>query len=269
MPVFRDQIGRRTEVPDEIRSIVSLVPSQTELICDLGCEEALTGITSFCVHPNHVYRSRRRVGGTKNFDSARIAALRPDLIVCNKEENPKAPTEALAEQWPVWVSDVSDFPSAAEMIEMLGAVLGKQAEASAITEAIAHGRRLRSPFRKKKRKPSVLYMIWKDPYMAAGTDTFISAALEEIGAENVLARRGAGGLRYPRIDEDDLAELNPDFIFLSSEPYPFKEKHAAEFARYCKRGALTVNGEVFSWYGSRIMKSEDDLLRTAAYIHGS
>lgn len=251
-----------------MRSIVSLVPSQTELICDLGCTEALKGITSFCVHPDHVFRSRKRVGGTKNFKTDQIAALRPDLIVCNKEENPKGPTEALAAEWPVWVSDVSDFPSAAEMIRLLGDALGKQGRAKELTAAIEAGRALRAPFRDKSEKPSVLYLIWKDPYMAAGTDTFISAALAEIGAENVLHRLGAEGLRYPRITEEDMAELNPDFIFLSSEPYPFKQKHVTEVAGHCKKEALAVDGEVFSWYGSRIIKSQDYLMKTARHIHG-
>lgn len=254
MPIYVDQTGRSVEVGQRPSRIVSLVPSQTELICDLGREEALVGITSFCVHPDRVFRSCDRVGGTKNFKTDKIAELNPDLIVANKEENPKAGILELAERFPVWVSDVSDLTTAKEMIEKLGSVLDTEEAATDLLKRLSADHEKRAALRKNKAKPTALYLIWKDPYMAAGTDTFISEMMADTGLENALRSRGEAGLRYPRISKEEIEVLNPDYILLSSEPYPFNQHHADALKAFCRKAAMLVDGEAFSWYGSRPVK---------------
>lgn len=260
MPIYVDQTGRKTEIAERPSRIVSLVPSQTELICDLGREDALAGITAFCVHPDHIFRSRERVGGTKNFKADKIADLNPDLIVANKEENPKGKVLALAEKYPVWVSDVSNLASASSMIENLGQILGAESAATDLVKQLSADREKRAALRGSKANPTALYLIWKDPYMAAGTDTFISEMMAETGLKNVLGRLGDAGLRYPRISAEEIESLRPDFILLSSEPYPFKQEHADALKDFCRRAALLVDGEAFSWYGSRPLKCGSYLL---------
>ncbi len=116
MPIFTDQTGREVSIPSHPQRIISLVPSQTELLFDLGLEEQVAGITKFCVHPEKWFRSKTRIGGTKNIKSALIHQLQPDLIIANKEENVKEQVEELAAHYPVWVSDIHDLQSALDMI---------------------------------------------------------------------------------------------------------------------------------------------------------
>jgi len=270
MPVYVDQTGRNTEIVERPSRIVSLVPSQTELICDLGKEDALVGITSFCVHPDHIFRSCERVGGTKNFKTGKIADLKPDLIVANKEENPKGRILELSERFPVWVSDVTDLASAKDMIEKLGIILGTAEKASDWVKQLSADHKKRAALFNNKAKPTALYLIWKDPYMAAGTDTFISEMMAETGLENALQSRGEAGLRYPRITKEEIEALNPDYILLSSEPYPFKQEHADALKDFCRKAALLIDGEAFSWYGSRPVKCGPYLLSmTEQFLAGA
>lgn len=231
------------------RRIVSLVPSQTELLHALGLEEEVVGITKFCVHPVAWFQEKKRVGGTKTVHLDKVAALRPDLIIANKEENVREQVEALAEHFPVWVSDVHDLPSALGMIEQVGRLTGKAAEAEALAAEVARRFALHRPEAAAPR-PRAAYLIWRKPYMVAGSDTFIHAMLEEAGFENAFAAEA----RYPEVSHDRLADCAPDVVLLSSEPYPFQEKHLAEFREICPAAqVLVVDGEMFSWYGSRLL----------------
>ncbi len=255
MPAFSDQLGRAVHVDDHPQRIISLVPSITELICDLGCSDSIVGITKFCVHPDEVFRSRVRVGGTKDFKLDVIDSLSPDLIVGNKEENPKAAILKLAEKYPVWISDVSDTASSLDLIRKLGIVLDKQEKAEELAIKTEAGLIRLSGASANANKPTALYLIWKNPYMAAGTDTFISSMLSNLGLRNALEAWAEKGNRYPRMDEAQIVELSPDFIFLSTEPYPFKETDCGNLRKYCRYHCQLVDGEAFSWYGSRILKS--------------
>lgn len=249
MITFTDQMGREITLPAPPKRIVSIVPSQTELLHDLGLEEEVIGITKFCVHPQSWFRSKTRIGGTKALHLDQIAELKPDLIIGNKEENEQAQVEALMQDFPVWMSDIKTLPDACTMIEQLGKVCAREEKANAISQ------RIRDQFNVFKAIPrttrSVAYFIWRNPYMAAGNDTFIDHLLRVCGFENVLA--GLPG-RYPEVSPEQLQEANPEIILLSSEPYPFAEKHFEEFrALVPDADVLTVDGEMFSWYGSRLL----------------
>ncbi|GAB3888763.1 helical backbone metal receptor [Spirosoma agri] len=228
--------------------IISLVPSQTELLVDLGLDQALVGITKFCIYPADTHRGKAIVGGTKTLDFDKIHALQPDLIIANKEENTRAEVEALQRHYPVHVTDVVTVADALAMIQDVGTLVGKGAQAAELARHI--GSLLVAPSDFAPR--SVAYFIWRKPYMVAANDTFIHAMLEIAGFQNVFGDR----TRYPEITPDDLNAAQPDLIFLSSEPFPFSEKHIGEFQAICPSvPVMVVDGELFSWYGSRLLRS--------------
>src|SRR5690554_3572509 len=245
MPVHIDQISRKFELDAPPGRIVSLVPSQTELLVDLGLADHIVGVTKFCVHPEKLRIEKTVIGGTKNVHLDRVKNLNPDLIIANKEENRREDIEALARSYPVYVSDIENLKDAKEFALDIGALTGNEKRAhqliSLIDEAISSIRKL-----SKNTKPiRVLYMIWKDPYMAAGTDTFINEILHLCGAHNVLHEYHESGLRYPTVSFDDFKTLRPDVILLSSEPYPFRKIHARELIEKTEIETRLVNGEIF------------------------
>jgi ABC-type Fe3+-hydroxamate transport system substrate-binding protein len=247
MRAVTDMMARKLSVPEKPKRIVSLVPSQTELLADLGLEDEVVGITKFCVHPEQWFRSKARVGGTKTVHIDRVAALKPDLILANKEENVREQIEALESIAPVWVSDIQTLNEAFRMIREVGELCGKQEKAAIIADTIRSG--FVSLHSRVSALHPVAYGIWRDPWMWAGCDTFISDILQRIGWANVVADN-----RYPLIPLNDLAGLKPATVLLSSEPYPFKESHIAEVkAVLPDADVLLVDGEMFSWYGSRLL----------------
>ncbi|MCF8465169.1 MAG: helical backbone metal receptor [Flavobacteriales bacterium] len=238
-----DQLGRKLEITSPPLRIVSIVPSQTELLFNLGLNERVVGITKFCVHPKDWFKNKIRVGGTKKLDFEVISSLNPDLIIANKEENNHADIKRLEKDFPVWVSDVNDLASALEMITLIAAIT--ESDAAKLLREITHGFQDLKPFSPPQR---VLYLIWKDPYMAAGSDTFIHDMMQRSGFENVLIES-----RYPELTNDRIVRLNPAVVLLSSEPYPFKEKHVEELQKLLPHAVIKlVDGEMFSWYGSRL-----------------
>ena len=251
-----DQMDRRVAVPLPARRIVSLVPSQTELLFDLGLGAKVVGVTKFCIHPAEARTRATVIGGTKQFDFEKIAALKPDLIIGNKEENYQAGIEQLATQYPVWLSDISRLPEALDMIRRVGFIAGAKDQAAALaTEIEASFTALATAATSEKAAlppTSVAYFIWRKPYMVAATGTFIDDMLHRAGFVNAFAGRA----RYPEISAAELAAAAPARIFLSSEPYPFAEKHLAEFQALCPAAKVEiVDGELFSWYGSRLRQS--------------
>jgi len=247
MKTCTDQIGRKINTNEIPSRIVSLVPSQTELLFDLGLNDEVVGITKFCIYPEQWYKQKRKIGGTKspNFDV--IKSLSPDLIIGNKEENKEEDIIALEKIAPVWVSNVNSLDDALEMINNLGDLVGRKYKARRIVENI------RKEFSNLKWSTprKVIYFIWKDPYMVAGKNTFIDAMLSAMGWENIITQS-----RYPEWKFEILNYEHPDLILLSTEPYPFKEKDLYDFSRkFPKAKVILVNGEYFSWYGSRIMNS--------------
>ncbi len=235
---------RTVEVNSTVLRIVSLVPSQTELLVDLGLREKLVGVTKFCIHPVGLKKEVQIIGGTKNAKIDRIKSLNPDLIIGNKEENNQTDIEQLEKDFPVWMSDIFNLADALEMLEQIGELTGTQEKALELRSAIEQNFELLSTL--KPTGKSVLYLIWKDPYIAAGKNTFIDSMLETLGFENAMDQE-----RYPEVN---LETVNPDLVFLSSEPYPFKEKHIESLQnQFPGSQVVLVDGEYFSWYGSRLL----------------
>lgn len=241
---FYDQTGRCITLHRSPRSIVSLVPSQTELLFDLGVAERIAGVTSFCIHPREECARRRIIGGPKTVDMAAIHALDPDLIIANTEENDKDQITALSRKYPVWLSDIETVEGALDMIRDVGDIVGAEQIADALVRDVK-----RNIYSFEPLNLSALYVIWKEPLMTAGGKTFIDAMLTLCGFENAVNDIP----RYPAVDDEEVKRLNPAVIFLSSEPYPFTDVDVDEFERrFPGRMIMPVDGEIFSWYGSRL-----------------
>jgi ABC-type Fe3+-hydroxamate transport system substrate-binding protein len=238
------------------KRIVSLVPSQTELLFDLGLDEETVGITKFCVHPEEWFRSKTRVGGTKTINIDKIAALQPDLIIANKEENVKEQIEALNAIAPVWISDIHNLEGALNMIQTIGKLTDRYEKAEIIAKLIQH--RFDNLNLSARKRLNALYLIWRKPWMSIGSDTFIHHIMDRAGLENACKDL----VRYPELTNKEIVKLNPELVLLSSEPYPFKEKHIDELQQLLPDAKIMLtDGEMFSWYGSR-------LLHAPAYLEG-
>lgn len=240
-------MGKQVALQFPPKRIVSLVPSQTELLYDLGLRDEVVGITKFCVHPNEWFRTKSRIGGTKQLHLDKIRLLQPDLIIANKEENDKHQVEALSADFPVWVSDIKTVEDALEMIRRAGEIVDRKAAGEQIAENIDKGF---AELPKSSAAKKVAYFIWYQPWMAAGNDTFIHHMLTTLGWQNVYETDA----RYPQTDLQLLKDKNPDLVLLSSEPFPFKEKHIAAIREILPNADVQlVDGEMFSWYGSRML----------------
>lgn len=228
--------------------IISLVPSQTELLFDLGLEERVVGITKFCIHPNEWYRTKSRIGGTKNVNFDKIAELKPDLIIGNKEENSKGDIEELEKHYPVWMSDIETIYDAIEMIEKVSHITNKDEKGKELIRQITTARqKVVVPEKKDK----VLYFIWKNPWMVVGKRTFIDEMLAASGLENIVYQE-----RYIELTNEEVRQLDPALVYLSSEPFPFKEEHVEELQQLLPQAKIKiVDGEMFSWCGSRMKEA--------------
>jgi len=246
--LFIDQLGDSIHLTSFPKRIVSLVPSQTELLYSFGLENQVLGITKFCVHPDHWRTNKTIVGGTKNFRFDLIDSLQPDLIIGNKEENYEEGILKLREKYPVWMSDIDDFQDSLDMIKKLGEITDRQHAATKLVKDI-NKEFSNLSIGIKARSKKVLYLIWRNPWMSAGQQTFINALLEKCSLHNVIEID-----RYPLLSDEELQKLNPDLVFLSSEPYPFKDIHVKELQTYFPQAKIVlVDGEMFSWYGSRLL----------------
>ncbi len=232
--------------------LVSLCPSLTELLFDLGLGESVVGRTKFCVHPRSDVDAVESVGGTKNPRIDRIIALNPDLVLLNEEENRREDADALvAAGISCHISLPRSAADTAEMVRSIGSEVDRAAEAEEIARDI-ETRAARVVRDAASRTPvSFAYLIWRDPLMSVNADTFISSLLSLAGGRNVF---GAESDRYPEIDADRLAAADPDVVMLSSEPFPFGERHAAELSLETglpPERFRFVDGELLSWHGSR------------------
>ncbi len=260
MSTFTDQTGKEITLKSPPERIISLVPSQTEFLYDLGLEDEVIGITKFCTNPEVWFRTKKRIGGTKDLKINTIKSLGPDLIIANKEENIKQQVEELESFCPVWTSDVSNTEDAFDMMLSLGEILCRKERAQEIVSHIRfsfqklsgngiHGNPQFGFLRPARSKFKTAYLIWKDPYMTAGGDTFINDMMELCGFQNLYA----GHKRYPITTPQELREAGCNLLLLSSEPFPFKAKHVDELQHQLPfTKIILVNGEMFSWYGSRM-----------------
>lgn len=249
---FTDQLGHIIQIEYPPKRIISIVPSQTELLFEMGLNEEIIGITKFCIHPAAQFKVKTKVGGTKKLNIELIRSLQPDLIIGNMEENTKEDIELLSKEFPVWMSDIYTLEEAMTTITQIGALVDREPEASYLNFLINAGfTDLQTLALEQGIDKRIAYLIWKEPYMAAGNNTFINDILVKNGLTNVIKES-----RYPEISLKELADLKPELIFLSSEPYPFKEKHIEELkAAIPTAKIMLIDGEMFSWYGSRLVKA--------------
>jgi len=249
MALYVDQLGRNIELLRPPDRIVSLVPSQTELLFDLDLDQQVVGITKFCVHPENWFRTKTRIGGTKEVHLDKIRDLAPDLIVANKEENIRDQIEELAKEFPVWTSDVNNLDTALSMIQAIGEITNRERQAKEILDKIQLNF---SQLPIIPQKPSSCYLVWRDPYMTVGGDTFINNMLQYAGFPNIFENKN----RYPEVTIEEIKNANCQLILLSSEPYPFKQKHVEDLQTFLpETKIILVDGEMFSWYGSHLLKA--------------
>src|SRR5690554_5235365 len=246
---FRDQLDRAVNILNIPTRIVSLVPSQTELLVDLGLENRIVDVTKFCVHPNDIRKKATVVGGTKKVNYQKIIDLNPDFILCNKEENTLEMVENLESIAPVWISDMYNIEDCKEMIHKLGEIFQIE-KANSLVSEINLAQKDFQEFIESKPYKTVLYLIWKNPYMAAGQNTFINELLLLNKFKNVLHDSES---RYPEVVLENFPEV--DAILLSTEPYPFKSVDVDDLQKKLNKKVVLVDGEYFSWYGSRLLKA--------------
>lgn len=237
--------------------VISLVPSLTELVCDLGAEPELVGLTTFCVRPPGLKARKARLGGTKQLKREAAAALAPELVLANREENTREDVEWLEERAPVHLTDVRDLPGALDMIRAVGALLGRAPAARELSARIEAGFAGLAGLAPRR----AAYLIWRRPWMVAGGDTFIGDMLRRGGFVNVFEHLR----RYPEVTPEALRDAAPELLLLSSEPFPFKPAHADELtAAVPGARAAFVDGEAFSWYGSRLLETPAHLRQLAS-----
>ena len=251
MKEFIDQMNNTIRLSGVPRRIVSLVPSQTEFLYDLGLKNEIIGQTKFCIHPEQMRKQNTIIGGTKNLKLELIAQIKPDLIIGNKEENEQGQIEYLMQHFPVWMSDINTMDDAYEMMQKVAEMVHKTNEAEAIIQQIKKDfDQLKIKVNEHENSQKIAYFIWRKPYMVAAKNTFINHLIETLNFENVFADNSE---RYASVTENDIIDKNPSIIFLSSEPYPFKQKHISELQNLLPMAKIIlVDGEMFSWYGSRL-----------------
>jgi ABC-type Fe3+-hydroxamate transport system substrate-binding protein len=232
--------------------IVSLCPSLTELVFDLGRGADLVGITRWCVHPAAGVAEIEKVGGTKDPDLERILALRPDLVLLNEEENRSEDARALAASGVRYHASMPRSPEeTAAMVRSIAAALdSKEAGTKIAAEIEARSARVR---RQAAGAPPVrfAYLVWRKPWMSVNADTFAHSLLAQAGGINLFADRKE---RYPEIEARDLTAGRADLVLLSTEPFPFRRRHVEELARETGlpgESFAIADGELLSWHGSR------------------
>lgn len=246
--MLRDAVGRSIAIHN-YRRIISLVPSQTEYLIYLTSDDptiSIVGRTKFCVHPSDYVVDIEIVGGTKQIHLDRIKMLQPDLIIANKEENTPDIVNSCLDIAPVFTTEVKDVDDALDTMHTLGKLIKKESKAYELCQCIES---LRNQY-SIKRTYRVAYLIWQNPYMTIGGDTFINDMLYQAGFTNVFHMLR----RYPKVSIEDILSASPDFVFLSSEPFPFSTKHLVVFES-AGLDAVLVDGEMFSWYGNRMLLS--------------
>lgn len=246
MTQYIDQLGYSIKLTKVPQRIVSLVPSQTELLFDLKLGDKIIGITQFCVHPKEKLENLPRIGGNKRFLFDKIAKLQPDLIIGNKEVNYLEGIETLRQNYPVWLSEVKTLEDMYQLISELADMFACSDEGQCIIQKI------QAEFTKLPQVQSPIsaaYFVWRKPWMVAANNTFIDHMLTRAGFHNAFSHFSD----YPKITFEQLETAQPQVILLTSEPFPFKEKHIEELKSVSpKSDILSVDGQLFSWFGSRI-----------------
>ena len=240
-----DQLGRELTLSATPKRMVCLVPSLTELLAYFELDQEVVGITKFCIYPEDWYKDKERVGGTKTIDIEKIRSLNVDLIIGNKEENTKEDIEALMQIAPVWMSDVNSIEDTYLLIASLSSIFNKEELGDQLNRDLQSYFQLHASEGAGK---SVLYFIWHNPGFVAGKNTYIDSYLAALGYRNCVSVE-----RYP--DVNNIGKINPDVVFLSSEPFPFQENHVSHYqSLYPDAEIILVDGERYSWYGVRTLR---------------
>lgn len=256
-----DALERRIVLAGPPKRIISLVPSLTDLLHELGLNDEVVGLTRFCERPEDWRETKTIVGGTKQVDAEQVAAVQPDLILANQEENTKADVQALSRYAPVYVTDVSTVAEATSMIRRVGALVDREERARQMATTITE----RFAALPEWSSLRVAYLIWRDPYMTVGGDTFIHDVLRHGGFTSPWAQE----TRYPEITSDDLAAADLGAILCSTEPFPFhqKEVFTDDLRAACPNTPVhMVDGQLFSWYGPRLLDTPDYLRELRATL---
>lgn len=247
--VFKDQMGFNLKLRNIPKRIISLVPSDTELLFDLGLGHKVVGVTDFCLYPKNKLKNINKIGGPKQINFSELDKLKPDFIIGNKEENYQEGIEYLKTKYPVWMSDIFTLEDALKQIKSLGEIFYQENRADNLIEEIKQNIPVTAT---SSRRKSVAYLIWNSPIMVAANQTFIDNLLSVAGYKNVFTNKE----RYPKIDIQELRQAKPDLIFLSSEPFPFSQEDQKEFQRLVPESEVRlVDGEMFSWYGSHLVQA--------------
>jgi ABC-type Fe3+-hydroxamate transport system substrate-binding protein len=260
--MWRDAVGTLHQRADSSARIVSLVPSITELICDLGLAAQLVGRTGFCVHPRETLRAVPKVGGTKDVNLAKVRALAPTHALLNIDENEKPLAAALAQFVPNLIvthplGPIDNPP----LFRLLGEIFGREQEAEALCARFRSAHDALAQAARDWPREHVLYLIWKDPWMTVSRDTYISRTLALAGWDTVPASTAT---RYPEVALDESTTKDVQRVFLSSEPYRFRDRDLAALRSLPSMREKTlalIDGEMISWYGSRAISGMDYLRR--------
>lgn len=246
-----DQLDRIVELVEPANRIISLVPSITEMLYSFDIHPIAQ--TTFCVHPRENFKTSKKIGGTKKLKIDKIMDLEPDLILANKEENLQSDIEELSKHFPVYVSDISNLDEMNRMVRDIGMLAGCEKPAEALVTKVEQKR---SEIMTDETS-SYIYLIWQKPFFAVGTDTFIHHMLSLFQFENAMDK-----MRYFELSLSEIKDANPEYLFLSSEPFPFKQKHLVELQEQLPEIKVRlIDGEMTSWYGSRVPMGLDYLRR--------
>ena len=255
--LVRDALGREHDFTEPPQQVVSLVPSITETLFVLGLAEQIVGVTDFCIHPAQALRTKTRVGGTKNPLLERILELNPDLVLANKEENRRRDVEWLEQAGVrVFVTYARTVQEAVEEIHLLARLTRTEDRAQPLLAEIEEEIQ-EAKSRMSERRPRVVALIWKKPYMAVGGNTFAHDLMLQCGGENHFQNAPR---RYPRIDENELVVAEPELILLPTEPFAFAEADRLELMQLdcpaAREGRIhVIEGELLSWYGPRMARA--------------
>lgn len=246
MKTVRDHLDREVTYEYPPKKIISLCPSITETLFSINLANEVIGRTRYCTYPEDTVKKAHIVGGTKDMKLDVIHELKPDLIIVEKEENTKEMVEILEKHYPVYVTEVQSYQEALCMVEDLGKLTDREEEALKLVEKIKESFEDFLEVTPKR----VAYAVWKKPYMVVGKNTYINSMLEKLGFVNPFVNFEG---RYPAITKEDFQKAELDYLFLSTEPYPFKEKHFEEFLEFLPAvQPKIIDGEMF-WYGARML----------------
>jgi ABC-type Fe3+-hydroxamate transport system substrate-binding protein len=250
MPSYTDATGREVSLSARPCRIVSLVPSLTEALFAFGLAEEVAGVTRYCVEPAEA-RRRPKVGGTKNVDVARVAAMEPDLVLANVEENTRDDVEAMiAAGLRVFVTYPRTVAGAIAELQLLAEMTDATAAAEPIVSAAEWALERAEAANQRRTAVRTFCPIWRNPWMTIGPDTYIHDFLRACGAENVY---GDAPDRYPMVALTDVAARRPEAVLLPDEPYRFSRKHVPEVIETLGDvRTYLVDGKSLCWYGPRI-----------------